>query len=302
MTDGMIGANPEQLRDLAKTMASSGETLTNLSSTLNSVISQARWHGPDSEMFRGRWNNGLRRTLHDTGSMLTQHSTAVKAQADEQERASADDGGGGTPGGGSSGGGGGGGASGGNGADTPLQPLVDANGNPIYQAINLLASTTGILASSLLDDMVKAGLLRKMPWSLLSAEAGQLGQYVKGTQLLNGLSMVGRAAGVLSVIGGGVQLANGIMTGDTNQIIDGGVTTVLAVGSFIPVVGPAFAVAGVAWAGLGMLSTSLGYGSTSEMIGAGAGWVGDRVSEGANWLGKETANVAKKAWGWLTGG
>ncbi|MBP2413409.1 uncharacterized protein YukE [Arthrobacter stackebrandtii] len=296
MADGMIGADPEQLRDLAKTMATSGETLTQLSSTLHNVISRAQWNGPDSEMFRGRWNNGLRLTLHDTGATLTQQSAAIKAQADEQEQASAD------TGGGTGGGAPGGGSSGGDGADSPLQGLVDANGNPIYQAGNLFASATGILASNLLGKMVDAGLLRRMPWSLLSAEAGQLGQYVKGTQLLNGLSMVGRAAGVLSVIGGGVQLANGIMTGDTNQIIDGGVTTVLAVGSFIPVVGPAFAVAGVAWAGLGMLSTSLGYGSTSEMIGAGASWVGDKVSDGAEWLGKETANVAKKAWGWLTGG
>ncbi|ALV46264.1 hypothetical protein MB46_12995 [Arthrobacter alpinus] len=301
MADGMIGADPDQLRDLAKTMESSGSKLKHVAASLNSVIANARWNGPDSEKFRGQWNNGMRKTLHSTGLMLAEHSNLLKVQADEQEKTSAvDSGGPGSAGG--SGGPGGSGGSGPGGSDSPLQGLVDANGNPIYQTGNLVATIGGTFASNLLSKMVDAGLLRKMPWSLLSAEAGQLGQYVKGTQLLNGLSMVGRAAGVLSVIGGGVQFANGYINGDTNQMIDGGVTTVLAVGSFIPVVGPAFAVAGIAWAGLGLLSSSLGYGSTSEMIGAGAQWVGDKAADGAKWLGEETANVAKKAWGWLSGG
>ncbi|MFC8303666.1 hypothetical protein ACFUCV_08255 [Specibacter sp. NPDC057265] len=305
MADGMIGADPEQLRDLAKIMESSGSQLKQVSGSLNGVIARVRWVGPDSEKFRGQWNNGMRKTLHSTALMLAEHSSLLKNQADEQVRASAVDGGSpgggsGSPGGGSGGAGGGSGGSGG--SDSPLQNLVDANGNPIYQAGNFLASLGGTVASGLLDKMVKAGLLSKAPWSLLSAQASQLGQYVKGTQLLNGLSAVGRAAGVLSVIGGGAQLANGIINGDVNQMLDGGITTVLGVGSFIPVVGPAFAVAGVAWAGLGLLSNSLGYGSTSEMVGAGAKWVADTVSDGAKWLGEETANVAKKAWGWLSGG
>lgn len=306
MADGMIGADPNQLRDLAKTMESSGAKLKQISASLNSVITHARWNGPDSEKFRGQWNNGMRKTLNTTGLMLEEHSSLLKVQADDQDQASAVDGGsggGGSGTGGSSGSGSGTGTGGEGGSpESPLQGLVDANGNPIYQASNLMATIGGTFASNLLSKMVNAGLLRAMPWSLLSAEAGQLGQYVKGTQLLNGLSMVGRAAGVLSVIGGGVQFANGYINGDTNQMIDGGITTVLAVGSFIPVVGPAFAVAGIAWAGLGLLSSSLGYGSTSEMIGAGAQWVGDKVSDGAKWVGEETANVAKKAWGWLSGG
>lgn len=299
MTDGMIGADPDQLRDLAKIMESSGRELRQASSSLNGVIARVRWNGPDSEKFRGQWNNGMRKTLHTTAVMLSDHSSLLKIQAEEQIKASASDGGGGSGSGSGSGGGSGGSGSG---DDSPLQGLVDANGNPIYQAGNLMATISGTVASNLLDKLVKAGLLSKMPWSLLSAEASQLGQYVKGTQLLNGISAVGRAAGVLSVVGGGVQFANGFMNGDGNQMLDGGITTVLGVGSFIPVVGPAFAVAGIAWAGLGLLSTSLGYGSTSEMVGAGANWVGDRVADGANWLGEETASVAKKAWGWLSGG
>lgn len=285
MADGMIGADPEQLLALAKTMESSGNALKQAAMTIGGAVAHARWNGPDSERFRVQWNNGMRAKLNNTASLLSTNATLLKSQANEQTTASAA-GGGAFPS--KSGGDGGGG----DGDDRGLLgDLVDANGNPIYQGLNMLASTAGIFADNLLGKMIQGGLLRKLPWSVLGARAGQLGQYFKGTQLLNGLSMLGRASGVLSVIGGVMQFSDGFINGDGNKMLDGGISTVLGVGSFIPVVGPAFAIAGVAWAGLGMLSSSLGYNSTSEMVGAGA-----------QWLGRETANVAKKAWGWLTGG
>lgn len=294
MTEGMIGADPEQLMALAKTMETSGSKLKQISSSLSSVISQARWSGPDSERFKAHWNNTLRISLSSTGEKLSHASTNLVAQAKEQIAASAESGGsGGTiP------------VSGENGdnGDQTLQQVVDANGNPLYQTTNLLASGSGFIADLLLNKMISGKLLKDYGWSLLGAKAGQLGQYVKGTQFLNSLSMIGRAAGVLSVIGGGAQLVNGIMNGDTHQIIDGGITTALAVGSFIPVVGPFFAAAGLVWAGSGLLANSLGFTSTSAMFEAGGKWVGDKVSDGAQWIGENTANVAKKAWGWLSGG
>ena len=94
MADGMIGADPDQLRDLAKTMESSGSKLKHVAASLNSVIANARWNGPDSEKFRGQWNNGMRKTLHSTGLMLAEHSNLLKVQAEEQEKTSAVDGGG----------------------------------------------------------------------------------------------------------------------------------------------------------------------------------------------------------------
>jgi hypothetical protein len=302
MTEGMIGAAPEELLALAKTMESSGAALKTLSSTLHNAISQARWSGPDSERFRSQWNNGMRMKLRSTGESLAGYSSLLVAQAAEQEQASADTGGAG------SGGAGGstlGSPSNGGGAENGgplLDGIVDANGNPVYQAGNLATTIAGTFADSLLAKMIKGNLLEELPWSVLGSKAGQLGQYFKGTQLLNGLYMAGRAAGVLSVIGGGAQLVDGLVNGKPYQALDGGITTVLAVGSFIPVVGPAFAVAGIAWAGLGMLSSSLGYGSTSEMVGAGVQWAGEKFNDGAQWLGKESANLAKKAWGWLGGG
>ena len=249
MTDGMIGADAEQLRELAKTMETSGTALKQLSTSLNSVITGARWNVPDSERFRSQWHNGMRLKPRSTGDVLAQYSRILNDQADEQIQASVASGLPAGPGDPLRVGPGDDGV-----ANLSLDDMAAANSNPAYQTGNLLAS-------------------------------------FRGTQLLNGLSMAGRAAGVLSIIGGGAQFANGLMDGNTSQMLDGGVTTVLGVGSFIPVVGPAFAVAGIAWAGMGVLSNSLGYDSTSEVVG-----------DGAKWVGEQSANVAKKAWGWLSGG
>lgn len=292
MADGMIGADPEQLLALAKTMENSGSALKQAAMTLSGAVAHARWTGPDSERFRVQWNNGMRAKLNNTANLLSTNATLLKSQADEQTTASASGGGGATS------------AAGGPGSGDRglLGEVVDANGNPIYQGANMLASVGGVFADNLLGKMIKGELLQKLPWTVFGARAGQLGQYFKGTQLLNGLSMLGRASGALSVIGGGMQFAEGFINDDGNKMLDGGISAVLGVGSFFPVVGPAFAIAGVAWAGLGILSTSLGYDSTSEMIGAGAQWTGAKIAEGASWIGKETANVAKKAWGWVTGG
>jgi hypothetical protein len=140
--------------------------------------------------------------------------------------------------------------------------------------------------------MAKGGLVTKLTnWPMLGAQYGQAAEagYVRGTQLLNGTSMLGRLSGGLGIITGGLQLAQGIATDNTGMKIDGGISTILAAGSFVPVAGPFFAVAGVAWGGAGLLASKLGYGSASEMIGDGATHVADAVADGA-----------KKVWGWLT--
>lgn len=227
-------------------METSGTTLKQLSSSLNSVITGARWNGPDSERFRSQWHNGMRLKLRSTGDVLAQYSRILNNQADEQVQASVASGLPAGPGDPLRVGPGDDGV-----ANLSLDDVAAANSNPAYQTGNLLASLGSVFADNLLGKMIKAGLLREMPWSLLSARGGQLGQYFKGTQLLNGLSMAGRAAGVLSIIGGGAQFANGLMDGNTNQMLDGGITTVLGVGSFIPVVGPALPwreSSGPAWA------------------------------------------------------
>lgn len=294
MAPGIYGADIAQLRSLSKSIGQSGSSLQRIEATVNSVVASAVWKGADGERFRSEWSSSLRPLLRKSSDSLRDQAKSLLAHADEQEKTSS-----GSTGGGTSGPGGGDGGTPSGGGGTPLTPVVDAGGNPVYQGVNTAVSGTGLASDVLLSQMNKAGLLTKMPWSVLGAQYGQapgLG-YLKGTQLLNGLSMVGRAAGVLSVIGGTAQFADGVMSGDSNAMWDGGVTTVLAAGSFIPVVGPFFAGASLAWAGMGFLAKGLGYQSTSAMVADGAQKVGSVVADGAG----AVADSAKKVWGWLGG-
>ena len=79
--------------------------------------------------------------------------------------------------------------------------------------------------------------------------------------------MLGRLSGGLGIVTGGLQLAQGMETGNTGMAIDGGVSAVLAAGSFIPVRGTLLR------GGRDRLGRhracwprNLGYGSASEMV------------------------------------
>ncbi|MCD4850385.1 hypothetical protein LN996_06135 [Arthrobacter sp. AK01] len=290
MAPGIFGADVAQLRSLSKVMGASGNSLSSLELNINGIVASTAWKGADGERFRSEWSGKMRPMLHKASESLRTQAKSLLVQADEQEQAS--QGSGGTSQGSGSGTGSGPGT-------TPFSPVVEANGNTGYQGLNFAASGGGFIADLLLNKMAKANLLVRQPWSLLGAQFGQMPGvgYLKGTQLLNGLSMVGRAAGVLSVIGGVAQFADGYMRGDGYAMADGGITTVLAAGSFVPVVGPFFAGASLAWAGMGFLAKGLGYGSTSEMVVDGAKAVAGAVEDGA----KAVADGAKKVWGWLGG-
>lgn len=288
MAPGIYGADITQLRSLSKVMGTSGNTLANLELNINGIVASAAWKGADGDRFRADWSSKMRPMLHKASESLRIQAKALLVQADEQEQASQT----------------GSGTSPGQGPtpaqpSTPFTPVVDANGNTVYQSLNFAASGSGFIADVLLNRMAQGGLLSRMPWSVLGAQYGQMPGvgYVRGTQLLNGLSMVGRAAGVLSVVGGVAQFADGYMRGDGYAMADGGITTVLAAGSFVPVVGPFFAGASLAWAGMGFLAKGLGYGSTSEMVMDGAKAVAGAVEDGAQAI----ADGAKKVWGWLGG-
>lgn len=280
-------------------MGQSGSSLLSVESTINGIVGSAAWKGADGDRFRSEWTSSLRPMLHSAGDALRSQARQLLAEADEQDAAS---GGSGSPSTGSPGTGTPG-TTGpglpGAGRDNTGTPVLDVHNNTLYQAVNTAAAGGGFIADVLLQQMSKAGLVAKGSWALLGAQYGQMPGvgYVGGTRLLNGLSMAGRAAGVLSVLGGGVQMVDGIMRGDAYAATDGGVTAVLAAGSFVPGVGLGFAAAGVVWAGAGFLAKGLGYSSTSAMVADGAKAVGDSVADGAGAI----ADGAKKVWGWLGG-
>lgn len=299
MAPGLYGADVEQLRSLSKSMEQSGSRLLNTERQISSLVFTTAWKGNDAGQFRNEWSGTLRPMLNKASQSLIDASKMLLIQADEQQNASTD---GGAVGYGPSGASGESGP-GGNTATTGLEGILSVAGSPQWWAANAAVTGAGLYADNLLATMAKGGLLTKLGnWPWLGAQYGEAAGvgYVRGTQVLNGTSMLGRLSGGLGIVTGGLQPTQGLATGNTGMAIDGGISTVLAAGSFIPGVGPFFAVAGIAWGGMGLLATNLGYGSASEMIGDAAKKTADAVGDAA----KETADAvgdgAKKVWGWLT--
>jgi hypothetical protein len=263
-------------------MGRSGSRLLDAERQISSLVSSTAWTGSDGGTFRREWTGTLRPLLNKASQQLIETSRMLLTQADEQQSASAA----GSDSGGAA-------ASGGSGSPTGLEGIISTAGSPQWWAANAAVTGAGLYTDDLLATMAKGGLVTKLTsWPWLSAQYGQAAGagYVRGSQLLNGTSMLGRLSGGLGMVTGGLQLTQGLATGNTGMAVDGGISTVLAAGSFIPGAGPFFAVAGIAWGGMGLLATNLGYGSASEMIGDAAQNTADAVAGGA-----------KKVWGWLTG-
>ncbi|MDP5227047.1 MULTISPECIES: hypothetical protein [Arthrobacter] len=309
MAPGFYGADVEQLKALSKSMGLAGSRLKNTEMQVNSLVSGAAWKGEDSERFRREWSNELRPLLHRATQSLDDASKVLLQNAKEQQDASVAAGG---ASGGASGGGGSAGGSGNNGWLSGLPgAVVGVAGTQPWFWSNAAATTAGLATDKILDTMWKGDLLKKVTnWPFLEAQYAEKAGvgYVKGTQVLNGTSMLGRLSGGLGVVTGGMQIIDGFQKHDTGVIVDGTVSTILAGGSLVPGVGPFFAVAGIAWGGLSLLASSNGYGSTTEMlgdwgkhIGEGAASAANAVADGAKNAVNAVADGAKKVWGWLGG-
>ncbi|MFJ6155367.1 hypothetical protein ACIQF8_00330 [Pseudarthrobacter sp. NPDC092184] len=301
MAPGLYGADIEQLRSLSKSMGQSGQHLLNTERQVSSLISNSAWKGNDAGQFRREWSSNLRPMLNKASQSLIDASRTLLTQADEQETAS-------TSGGRAGSGPGGTTSPAGPGtpeaaSNTGLEGILSVAGSPEWWAANAAVTGAGLYTDSLLATMAKGDLLTKLTnWPWLTAQYAQVPGvgYVRGTQLLNGTSMLGRLSGGLGIATGALQIVQGAATGNTGMAIDGGISTVLAAGSFIPGAGPFFAVAGIAWGGMGLLASKLGYGSASEMVADAARNTVDAVSDAARETVDAVADGAKKVWGWLT--
>jgi hypothetical protein len=290
MAPGLYGADIEQLRSLSTSMNLSGSRLMDTERRISSLVSSAGWKGVDAGQFRREWSDTWRPMMNKASQSLIDASKMLLTQADEQEIASTNA---------SAGGPGPTGAAApaspgalGTTPPAPVESVLSVAGSPEWWAANAAVTGAGLYTDNLLATMAKGELLTKLTnWPWLTAQYAQVPGvgYVRGTQLLNGTSMLGRLSGGLGIITGGLQVAHGLDTGNTGMAVDGGVSAVLAAGSFIPGAGPFFAVAGIAWSGMGLLASNLGYGSATEMVGDAARKTVDAVADGA-----------KKVWGWLT--
>ncbi|WP_323959062.1 hypothetical protein GC088_10965 [Arthrobacter sp. JZ12] len=292
MTSETLGANPDQLRSLAQSMGNFGQTLTTADQTITAALNGVPWQGGDADRFRSQWHSSFRVQLHQAASMLETQSRVLVGQADEQDRAS-DAGGGGI-----SGGFDGVPASatddaGGSGDDDLLDLLGNAVGDlgawPPYQIANWVASAGGLGAERLLNAMARADLLT--PNFGTAPEVG----YLRGTQTLNALNLVGKFAGGLSIITGLGQAYQGFQSGDGHVVADGAITTILAAGSLTPTpAAPFFAAASLVWAGAQFLSGDV---PVTERITDFASDAGDVIADGAD----AVADGARDAWNWAFG-
>lgn len=299
MAPGLYGADIEQLRSLSKTMDRSGARLLETERQITSLVSSVEWKGIDGSRFRREWSDTWRPMMKRTSESLLDASKTLLTQADEQEQASTG------AASGPSGGPAGPPAPGAPGANPagPLDAVLAVAGSPGWWGANTAVTAAGLYTDDLLATMAKGGLLTKLTnWPWLSAQYAQVPGvgYVRGTQLLNGTSMLGRLSGGLGIITGAFQMAHGMDTGNTGMAIDGGISTVLAAGSFVPGAGPFFAVAGIAWGGMGLLASNLGYGSASEMVADATKKTVDAVADATKETVDAVADGAKKVWGWLT--
>lgn len=95
----MLGADPAQLRDLAKDFAKAATDLTTLSASLSARVNRpGGWNGPDAEDFRRIWNSQHRPRIASANSCLQDAAKTLLRNAEEQEKASSVAGSGGIPG------------------------------------------------------------------------------------------------------------------------------------------------------------------------------------------------------------
>lgn len=97
----MLGADPEQLRALAKLFSKYSSVLDNAAGELHPTIMRARWNGPDAQQFRQQWSARMRPQLASARELFDDTAKKLQAQAKEQEQASSEASLGGGPGGGS---------------------------------------------------------------------------------------------------------------------------------------------------------------------------------------------------------
>ena len=86
-----VGADPDDLRALARTLRSAAGQLDDLSIGLARRTRSAGWRGPDADAFELSWHSRHRPALHASSSGLSDLARRAEHQAAEQERASSAD-------------------------------------------------------------------------------------------------------------------------------------------------------------------------------------------------------------------
>lgn len=276
MAESMIGADPDQLIALAKTMEVSGSNLKQISTTLTNVISQARWNGPDSDRLKQKWHGSMRVTLQTTGDKLSQLSSTLLAQANDQIAASAAYAAPAAPSAGQ-----GGGDSWWN-PSSPGWTVGGALGEKLginfgnwNTSSGLLAGLLGVASGAKIWQAGNAGILAESTGSLKWLKSAQLLEGMQGAGILkalNAATRVGQVGAGFGIATGVIDAYAGIQQGDGYRAADGVITAVLSGASLVP--GP------VGWVAAGL----------------GAGWAVGQYFSGDVPLSKRIVDFGKSTW------
>lgn len=138
MAQGFYGADPEQLRALAKQFSSGSNQIRSSLETVSSLVNSGQnWRGPDASAFVQRWNGSVKSLGNTVVQALELEATTLIKNADEQTAASSVGGSGGGPGGNGGPGGsgpGGSGPGGSGGGDPKGGPGFFSDGSPFRDA------------------------------------------------------------------------------------------------------------------------------------------------------------------------
>jgi hypothetical protein len=83
-----LGADVDQLDELARTMDSAGHRLTGSADRMTAAVSSVVWLGPDAEGFQGWWRRDGAQRLHGASDWLRQLGASLRKQAGDQRTAS----------------------------------------------------------------------------------------------------------------------------------------------------------------------------------------------------------------------
>ncbi len=281
----MIGADPAQMRELAKAMSRSGQQLDNVARELNAALGGTRWRGADSERFRQRWASNLRPTLRTAGAGLEDAAKLLAAQADEQETASAAEGGSAPAG-----------------ANTPAaagdgKDWSDAFTDPNYKhapggvefVMEKFFGGDGAATSGIVNAL--KFVADKFGWNLGLAD---FEKYMP--KLDKAIKVGGRVLGVAGALLGALDIWSGIENKDPFRVADGGIAAALSVAAIAATatgvgapVGIAIGAVGLVWGIASMISGDVPL--TKRIWDGGAAVVGgvkdaaNAVGDGIGWLG-----------------
>jgi hypothetical protein len=85
---GVVGADVDRLRALARTLGSAADRLENSASVVTSQLGGTRWVGPDAEHYRSQWQASSLGLIRQAVTALRDAAGAIERNAADQEQTS----------------------------------------------------------------------------------------------------------------------------------------------------------------------------------------------------------------------